>query len=171
MSAEANKAIVNRIWEEVVNEGNLNIADELFATSYVYHGPGGREIKGPEGFKQFIAMRRTAFPDFHVAVEDMVAEGDRVVSRWTAAGTHKGDLMGIAPTERRGTMTGITITRIVDGKVVEDWENLDQLGILRQLGAIPPLGKGFFAAFWWLAMLMWRNYAARRLSGRPLPLQ
>ncbi len=171
MSAEENKAIVNRIWEEVVNEGNLNIADELFAASYIYHGPGGREIKGPEGFKQFIAMRRTAFPDFHVAVEDMVAEGDRVVSRWTAAGTHKGDLMGIAPTERQGTMTGITITRIVGGKVVEDWENLDQLGMLRQLGAIPPLGKGFFAAFWWLAMLIWRNYAAQRLQSKPLPLQ
>ncbi len=171
MPAEENKAIVHRIWEEVINKGNLNIADELFATSYVHHGPGGREIKGPEGFKQFIAMRRTAFPDFHVAVEDLLTEGDRVVSRWTASGTHKGNLMGIDPTDQRGTLTGITITRIVGGKVMEDWENLDQLGLLRQLGGIPPLGKGFFAVLWWLVMLTWRSYAAQRLQSKPLPLQ
>ena len=171
MSAAENEAIVNRIWKEVINEGKLNTADELFDTSYVHHEPEGCEVKGTEGFKKLIAMRRTAFPDFHVTVEELITQGDKVVSRWTATGTHKGNLMGIGPTDRQGTMTGITVTHIVGGKVVEDWENRDRLGMLRQLGAIPPLEKGFFAALWWLIMLTWRNCSAQRLRNKPLPLQ
>lgn len=98
-------------------------------------------------------------------------ENKAIVHRIWEEVINKGNLMGIDPTDQRGTLTGITITRIVGGKVMEDWENLDQLGLLRQLGGIPPLGKGFFAVLWWLVMLTWRSYAAQRLQSKPLPLQ
>ncbi len=98
MSVEENKAKQRRVWEEIFNKGDLSVVPELFAPNYVYHGPVGMEYKGPEGFKQIVTMFRTAFPDMRVTTEDMVAEGDMVVSRWTGRGTHKGDYMGIAPT-------------------------------------------------------------------------
>ena len=140
MSTEENKAIIRRNWEEVFNKGNLAVADENMATNYIYHGPGGQEIKGPEGFKQLITMYRTVFPDFHATVEDMFAEGDKVAHRVTARGTHKGDLMGIAPTGKQVTMAVITISRFAGGKEVEAWSSVDMLGVMQQLGAAPPTG-------------------------------
>ena len=139
---EENKAIARRGVEEVWNQGKLDVIDEIFATDYVGHYVGSPDIHGPEGEKQFVTMYRTAFPDFHVTVHDMIAEGDKVIGRWTATGTHKGDLMGIPPTGVQETHTGITIERIADGKVVEVWINWDALGMLQQLGVIPPLGQG-----------------------------
>ena len=82
-------------------------------------------------------MYRTAFPDMRITIEDQVAEGDKVVTRWTASGTHQGDLMGIDPTGRRATVTGITIDRISGGKVEETWTNFDAMGMMQQLGVIP----------------------------------
>lgn len=137
MSTEDNKAIVRRLYEEVINKGNLNVADEALTSDYVYRSPGSPEFRGPDGFKQLITMYRTAFPDLHLDVDDLIAEGDTVVSRWTGRGTHQGELMGIPPTGKQVTVTGVVISRFSGGKAAEEWELIDTLGMLQQLGAIP----------------------------------
>jgi steroid delta-isomerase-like uncharacterized protein len=130
--------IERRLIEEVWNQGNFSVVDEVVARDYIGHSstPAG-ETHGPAGYKQFYAALREAFPDFQVTVEDQVAEGDKVVTRWTARGTHLGEFQGIPPTGRRGAITGITIDRIANGKVVECWTNADDLGLLRLLGVVP----------------------------------
>jgi predicted ester cyclase len=133
---ESNKDLVRRIADEVVNGGKLALADMLFAQGYVYHGPGGLEVLGPEGFRQMIGMFRKAFPDFQVVIEDMVAEGDRVAFRLTSRGTHKGDLAGLAPTGKSVIVTHNVISRFYDGKCVEEWQTFDEVGMLRQLGVV-----------------------------------
>jgi steroid delta-isomerase-like uncharacterized protein len=139
VSAEENKALARRLIEEMFNRGNLEAADELFAPDYVNHDPGSpEEIRGgPEGIKRYVGVYRTAFPDLQLTIEDQVTEGDKVATRWTGRGTHQGDLMGIAPTGRRATATGITIDRISGDKVVETWTNFDVMGMMQQLGVIP----------------------------------
>jgi len=140
MSAEENKAVLHRLAEEIFNKGNISVVDEIIAPDYVFHGPVGMEYKGPEGFKQMVTMYRNAFPDLHMTVEDMVAEGDKVAQRITIRGTHKGELMGIAPTGKQVTITGIIIVRFVGGKEVEAWSTMDLLGMMQQLGVAPPMG-------------------------------
>jgi steroid delta-isomerase-like uncharacterized protein len=138
VSAEENKSVSRRVAEEIFNGGNLDLADELYAPDYVLHDPMLLEdLYGPEGLKQYAAMTLGAFPDARVTVEDQVAEGDKVVSRWTATGTHTGDLMGIPPTGRRIEVSGITINRFSGGKIAEDWYQSDDLGMMRQIGVIP----------------------------------
>ena len=138
MSAEENKAVSRRVAEEVFNGGNVDLADELYAPDYVLHDPSlPEDLHGPEGIKRYAAMTLGAFPDIRVAVEDQVAEGDKVVSRWTATGTHTGDLMGIPPTGRRVDISGVTINRFSGGKIVEDWYQSDDLGMMQQLGVVP----------------------------------
>jgi steroid delta-isomerase-like uncharacterized protein len=132
--SEQNKAAIRRWLEEGINQGNLAALDELVAPNYVYHGPG-MELRGPEALKQLVAVFRTAFPDLHTTIDDMVAEGDKVVTRWTATGTHRGEFMGMAPTGRSMTLPIIVITRFEAGKAVEDWEVYDGLGLMQQLGA------------------------------------
>ncbi len=139
MSTEQNKAIVRRFTEEGWNQGNLAVFDELLAPNYVAHDPT-TTVHGPEGFKQFYAGYHTAFPDTHLEVEDLIAEGDKVVDRWTATGTHLGPLMGIPPTGKSVRTPGMSISRIVNGKIEESWFNYNLLGLLQQLGAIPPMG-------------------------------
>ena len=140
MSLEENKAIERRFFEEVVNKGELAIIDELCAANFVDHSaPPGIE-PDREGYKQFFAMAHSAFPDFHSTLEDMFAEGDKVVQRFTARGTHKGEFMGIPPTGKQVTITGIAIDRIAGGKIVENWVNMDMLGMMVQLGVVPPPG-------------------------------
>ena len=141
MSAEEKKAIVRRFFEELWNQGKLDVADEIFATDYIFHEPVAGEVRGPEGFKQFVSMYRIAFPDLQFRIEDQIAEGDKIVTRWTATGTHKGELMGISPTSVQVTVTGIGIARTDGGKIVEFWDNYDALGMLQQLGVVPPLGE------------------------------
>ena len=138
MSVEENKAIFRRIVEEGFNKGNLAIVDELVATDHVNHTDN---VHGPEEYKQFITMYRTAFPDLHMTIEDQIAEGDKVVNRWTSRGTHKGDLMGIPPTGKQTTVTGMYVARIIGGKIVEEWGNFDALGMMQQLGVVPPPGQ------------------------------
>lgn len=138
--SEENKARTRRFYEEVWNKGNLAIVDELCATNFVNHNPGPGEAPGPEGLKQIATMIRTAFPDMHMTVDDMIAEGDKVVSRVTVNATHRGEFMGIPPTGKQITVTGIDIVRIVGGKAVERWGNYDDLGMMQQLGVIPPPG-------------------------------
>jgi len=137
--SEENKAIARRALEEVFSgQGNLDVADELFATDYVGHDPASLEdIRGPEGVKEFGSMYRNAFPDVQLSVQEQVAEGDMVATRWIASGTHQGDLMGIAPTGNRVTVAGTSVERIVDGKIEETWDNYDALGMMQQIGAIP----------------------------------
>ena len=141
MSTEQNKAFERRVFEEL-NKGNLAIVDELFSDGYIYHGPAGMEAKGPEAFKQLMSMMWSAFPDFHMAVEDMLAEGEKVVTRATYSGTHKGGFMGIPPTGRQFSMAAMIIVRFVDGKEVEAWGIGDMLSMLQQLGVVPPIGSG-----------------------------
>src|SRR5215207_9660574 len=137
--AEENKAIARRVCEEVFSaQGDLDAADEIFAPNFVGHDPASPEdIRGPEGVKEFASMFRNAFPDVQLSVEDQVAEGDMVVTRWIASGTHQGEIMGIAPTENRVTVAGTSVERVVDGKIEETWDNYDALGMMQQIGAIP----------------------------------
>jgi steroid delta-isomerase-like uncharacterized protein len=138
VSAEENRAVSRRVAEEVFNGGNVDLADELYAPDYVLHDPSlPEDLHGPEGIKRYAAMTLGAFPDIRVAVEDQVAEGDKVVSRWTATGTHTGDLMGIPPTGRRVEISGVTINRFSGGKIAEDWYQSDDLGMMQQLGVVP----------------------------------
>ena len=141
MSTEENKAMVRRIIEEVVNKGDLAVVDEVMASNYVYHFPG-MEIKGPEGFKKFVTMMRTAFPDLHVTINDMVAEGNMVASRFTLRGTFKGELMGMAPTRKQLTYPEAVFIHFEGGKEVEAWPDADSLTMYQQLGVSPPAARG-----------------------------
>jgi len=134
----ANKEIVRRLVNGVWADRNLAIVDELIAPDYVGHDPTQPEpIRGPEGYKQFVGMYQAAFEDGMVTIDDEIAEGDLVVTRWTGRGTHTGELMGIAPTGKEVTVSGITISRLANGKIAEDWELMDALGMMVQLGAVP----------------------------------
>ena len=134
--SERNKAIARQVFEEVQSQGKDALVDRLVTRDYVGHTPIG-EIHGPEGARQFNGLLRGAFPDFDVTVEDQIVEGDRVVTRWTACGTHDGPFQGIAPTGREIEITGITIFRCAGGKLVEGWTSPDLLGLMQQIGAIP----------------------------------
>lgn len=139
--AEANKALVRRFIEEIINQGNLALADEIIASEFRHLAPHTPELRGPDGLKQFATAIRTAFPDNHCRIDELTAEADRVVCRWTATGTHRGDWMGISPTGKRGTCTGSTRFRIASGKILEQFIEWDLLGLGQQLGAVPPLGQ------------------------------
>jgi predicted ester cyclase len=132
MSVEEDKAKVRRLIEEFINKGNMAVADETFADNFVNHDSMSATKDG-QGLKQYVTMLHTAFPDFHCAIEDLVAEGDRVVVRLMCRGTHRGELMGISPTGRQINVTAISILRFAGGKVMERWNSTDNLGILQQL--------------------------------------
>ncbi len=138
MAGEALKALVRRELEEVYGAGDLDLVDEIVAAAFVGHDPALPEpIRGPAGVKDAVTLYRTAFPDLRLTIERQVGEGELVVTHWTARGTHQGELFGIAPTGKQATVTGISIDRISDGKIAEDWTNWDTLGLLQQLGAVP----------------------------------
>ena len=138
MTADENKALVRRVFEEGWNTGNLDLVDEIDVPDYVLHDPSvPEEVRGVEGIKRFASIYLRAFPDLHFTVEDQIAEGDKVVTRWTSSATHLGEFMGIPPTGNRTGVSGITISRITEGKLVEDWNSWDTLGLMRQLGIIP----------------------------------
>ena len=138
---EQNKELARRSVEEIWNQGKLNVIDDLVAEGATFHDPNvpGGKFTGPQGFKQFVEIYRGAFPDVHFTINDQIAEGDKVATRWTATGTQKGALMGIAPTNKRSTVTGTDLGRWADGKVVEEWLSYDMLGMLQQLGVVPTL--------------------------------
>jgi steroid delta-isomerase-like uncharacterized protein len=138
MSSEKNKAIARRAIDEIWSQGKLDVADEIYADDYVYHEVAAGEISGREGLKQVVAMYRSAYPDLMFTVNDAIAEGDKVVLRWKAEGTHKGELMGIPATGKRTTAEGINIIRYESGMAVEEWTHWDVMGLMRQLGVIPP---------------------------------
>jgi steroid delta-isomerase-like uncharacterized protein len=136
---EGNKAIIGRL-AELWNMGNLAIADEIFSSDFVNHDPNDPEVTNLESYKGYVAAIRTGFPDFHVATENLIGEGDEVAACWIITATHQGELAGIPATGIETTWTGMTIWRFADGKIVEDWWTKDMLGLLIQLGVIPPPG-------------------------------
>jgi steroid delta-isomerase-like uncharacterized protein len=137
MSSEENKALMRRFLEEVFNKKNLAAIDEFIAPDHVDHTLPPFLPTTPEGTKRAIGMFLTAFPDVHLTVEDMVAEGDKVVTRYTSRGTQKGAFVGMPPTGKQITVSSVIIARIADGKIVEEWGLDDQMGMLQQLGVIP----------------------------------
>ncbi len=140
MSTDENKAIVRRFYEEL-NTGNLDIVGELLAATAVIHQSGTPGPMDRETFKQLGGLFFAAFPDARHELEDMIAEADQVVTRFTFRGTQHGDLMGIPPTGKQVTVSGIALDRIASGKIVERRIESDQLGLLQQLGAIPAPGQ------------------------------
>jgi len=140
MSTEDNKGLVRRFYEEVFNQKNMAAMDEFFAPNIVDHSAPPGLPGGIEGQKYLIGMYLTAFPDMHLTVEDMIAEGDKVVARLTSDGTQQGEFMGISPTGKHVTVTVMDILRIAGGKFVEHWIEMDTLGLLQQLGVVPSMG-------------------------------
>jgi steroid delta-isomerase-like uncharacterized protein len=137
--SEQNKALVRRELE-MFSTGDFSAIDEILSPDYVGHDPAMPEpLRGPDAFKAQCEGYRTAFPDLQLTVDHQVAEGDYVVTRWTARGTHEGDLMGIAPTGNSVTTTGISIERVVEGLVVEDYTEWDALGLMQAVGAVPAM--------------------------------
>jgi steroid delta-isomerase-like uncharacterized protein len=132
--SDANKAVVRRLIDEV-NKRNLGIIDELISDDYSNNDRFGSEAPGRQGVKDTLALFLRAFPDLHETTVELVAEGDKVVHRWTSRATHRGEFRGIAPTNRQVNMKGIEVFRIRDGKVTERWGLADSLGLLQQLGA------------------------------------
>jgi len=140
MSTEENKALARRFLEDVFNRGNLDLIDELIPSDTVDHNPLPGQPPGSAGVKWVVRLFREAFPDLHFALEDQVAEGDTVASRWTFSGTQQGPLFGIPATGKRVSVSGIDVVRIAAGKMTEHWVAMDQLGMLQQLGAVPTPG-------------------------------
>lgn len=139
MSAEENKAFVRRQIEETWNKGNLDFADEGFTSDFVQYDPANPEgIHGPDGFKQNVAQMRSAFPDLHMEIVDQIAEGDRVATRYVIRGTQEGDLPNIPATGKRIEVWGTGVDYFSGGKIAESWEHYDVMGIMQQLGVIPP---------------------------------
>jgi predicted ester cyclase len=137
MSAEENKALVRRYVEEFVDRSNFDLSEEIFAPNFVRYDAGPDQVSRVEDLKHFFAMLHSGFPGFQSTIEDLLSEGDKVALRFTFRGIHQGEFMGIAPTGKEVTMSGIEILRIADGKLVEMWNQEDVLGMMRQLGAIP----------------------------------
>ena len=135
--SEENEAVVRRAFGEVAM-GDMNTVDEIIATEFVRHDlAGGPEAHGPDGVKRLIAGLRAAFPDIKTTIEDIFADGEKVVVRFSVRGTHSGPFMGVAPTGREATWRGVNIYRVSGGRIRETWQLADGLGLLRQLGAAP----------------------------------
>jgi len=137
MSTEANKAICRRFYEEVINQKNLEAIDELASDDFFSHDfPPGLPA-GSAGLKIFASVLHTAFPDGHLTIDQLIAEGDIVATRITFHGTHTGDFQGIAPTGKEVTVPGMEMVRIVNGRGIEHWGGLNQISLMQQLGVIP----------------------------------
>ena len=143
MSTEANKTIARRLLEEAFSQGNLAVLDEIIAPDQANGGPGALPgmPSGPEGVRMLVTTYRTAFPDLHFTIDEQIAEGNTVVTRWTSRGTHNGELAGMPATGRPTTVVGVVVDRVENGKIVESWGLFDQFGMLQQLGAIPVPGQ------------------------------
>jgi steroid delta-isomerase-like uncharacterized protein len=141
MGTQENKAAARRFLEEVVNRGNVAVVDELSGPNFVDHSAPPGVPAGNEGFKMFITTFRTAFPDLHYTVDDEIAEGDRIVQRTTATATMRGDFQGMPASGKTATWSEIHITRFENGKAIEHWGVVDQLGMLAQLGFVQAPGQ------------------------------
>ena len=139
--SDANKALASRFIEEFWNQGNFDVVDEIMGLNYVNYNPPPGIPVDRDGYKEWGALFRSAFPDQQAVAEDIIAEGDLVVIRWSTSGTHQGEFMGIPPTGKRISLAGITIMRVDDGLFIEDWTEMDAIGLMQQLGAIPAPGQ------------------------------
>ena len=165
MSAEEHKTIVRR-WVELWNTKNVDAVTEFIAADYVRHDPNNPDIRGAAAETQFVTMVLTAFPDLHITIDQLVAEGDTVVGRFTFRGTQRGVFSGIPPTQKQITFTATETFRIHGGKIAEQWVSMDALGMLQQLGVIPAPGQ----ASQRLAPNVARHMRARPAAGRRHPL-
>ena len=141
MPEEENKTIAQRFNDDVWDRGDEAALEELLDPNFVDHDALPGQSPDREGHRQILAAFHSAFPDLNVTTEDIVAEGDKVVSRWTARGTHRGELMGIAPTGNGVTIKGIDVLRIAEGRIVERWAQFNDLEVMQQLGAVPVPGQ------------------------------
>jgi predicted ester cyclase len=142
MSTEEKKALIRRLFEEGINQNNPSVFDELIAPDFVnYDAPLGIP-RGPEGMRQLVVLFRTGFPDLHVRFEEELADGNYVIHRGYITGTHQGEFQGIPPTGKQFKINFIHIWRIANGKAVENWVQMDLLGLMQQLGVIPAPGQG-----------------------------
>jgi steroid delta-isomerase-like uncharacterized protein len=140
MTLEENKTLARRAIEEVWSKGNPAVAPDVYGPNFVSHQhshPHARDVRGVSALIEFVREFREAFPDFHDTIDDQVAEGDKVVTRFSSTGTHRGALMGLQPTNKRASWMGIVIDRIEEGKIVEEWVSWDLFGMMQQLGGIP----------------------------------
>ncbi len=135
-SVEQNEAVVRQVLA-LIGERNLDEAFELYALDYMYHGPGGQELRGRDGIRGLWEIWLVGFPDLHTTVEDMVSAGDKVVLRWRIEGTHTGEFLGVAPSNVEITIGITEIFRVANGQLVEAWDQYDGLGLMQQIGAIP----------------------------------
>lgn len=137
-SVEENRALVRRFVEELWHEKNYNVVDRLCAPDFVAHDLPAGMSGNREGYKKVATIIHNAFPDIHYTTEDVIADADKVVIRWNSTCTHKGEFMGIPATNKKVSRSGITIYRIVGGRIVEWWNASDLLTIMRQIGVFPP---------------------------------
>lgn len=135
MSVEENKALVERWNEEIWNKGNVAAADELLTADFVFNYPFPGLEPNLEGYKQTVGGFHAVFQNMKITVNDTIAEGDKVVLRWSGQSTHAGEFMGIPPTGKEVVTTGITICRVEGGKIAEEWTEMDMLSMMQQLGA------------------------------------
>jgi steroid delta-isomerase-like uncharacterized protein len=139
--SEQNKALMRRAVEEVWNRADFVALHEIVAEDFVIHASTPEaELHGTEGARQFVTLLHGAIPDIHFTIVDQVAEGDRVVTRWIAQGTHQGEFMGIPPTNKQVTLSATDIDRVANGKVVECWTTLDGTTMMHQMGIVPTPG-------------------------------
>jgi steroid delta-isomerase-like uncharacterized protein len=140
--SEHNKAIVRRLFAELWNNGNLPVADEIYSPNYAHFDPSTPDFgRGPDSEKRRVALYRGAFPDIHLTIEDVIAEGETVMTRWSCRGTHKGDFNGLVPTGKHITISGVTVARVSNGKIAEGYVSWDALGLMQQLGVVPQLAN------------------------------
>ena len=139
MSTEQNKATARRWFLDIITQGQLAVADEIFAANHIIHDPHAPPTgwpNGPEGLKM-VASVFGGFADWNIPIEDQIAEGDKVATRWSASALHTASVLGIPPTGKTVRVTGVNVTRFAEGKIVESWFNFDMLSLLQQIGAIP----------------------------------
>ena len=135
-SVERNEEVVRQVLA-LIDERSLDAAFELYAVDYIYHGPGGQELRGRDGIRGLWEIWLIGFPDLHATVEDMVSAGDKVVLRWRIEGTHTGEFLGVAPSNAKITIGLTEIFRVANGQLVEAWDRYDGLSLMQQIGAIP----------------------------------
>jgi steroid delta-isomerase-like uncharacterized protein len=139
---EVNEQVAHRFHMDIFQEGNLDAADEIVTSDFQWHGGFAPPEGGPSGVKEVARSVIGAFPDRKITHHDTIAEGDKVLIRWSMTGTHKGELMGIPPTGKPMTITGFDYFRFTSGKIAEMWQEADQLGMMQQLGVLPAPGAG-----------------------------